>query len=121
MSNFRKLRIRQRARVLSTRVHHLVAKLPRVEQYRRGDQIIRSANSIRNNIAEGSGLGTPAQFAKHLRSSVASANELEDQLLELDDVNLLPAEDRDLIDESCEVAAMIASFTKTVVRNGKGK
>ena len=121
MSDYRKLRIWQRARALTIRVHHLVSKLPRVEQYRRGDQIIRSANSIRNNIVEGSGLGTPAQFAKHLRSSVGSANELEDQLRELDDVNLLPSEDRDLIDESSEVAAMIVEFRKRVVRNGKRK
>ena len=94
MSDYRKLRIWQRARALTIRVHHLVGKLPRVEQYRRGDQIVRSADSIRNNIVEGSGLGTPAQFAKHLRSSV---------------------------DESSEVAAMIVEFRKTVVRNGKRK
>ena len=121
MSDFRKLRIWQRARALSIRVHHLVAKLPRVEQFRRGDQIIRSANSIRHNIAEGSGLGTPPQFAKHLRSSIGSANELEDQLLALSDVGLLPTEDGDLIDESAEVAAMIVDFRKTVVRNAKRK
>lgn len=121
MSDFRKLRIWERARALSIRVHYLVGKLSRVEQFRRGDQIIRSANSIRNNIAEGSGLGTPPQFAKHLRSSIGSANELEDQLLGLSDVNLMPSEDSDLINESVEVAAMIVEFRKKVLRNIKRK
>ena len=121
MSDYRKLEIWCRARALSIRIQHLVKKLPRVEQFRRGDQLIRAANSIRNNIAEGSGLGTPPQFANRLRTSIGSANEVEDQLLELSDVDLLPAEDRDLIGEASEVAAMIVSFRETVVRNERRK
>jgi hypothetical protein len=41
-------------------------------------------------------------------------------LLALSDVGLLPVEDRDLIDESAEVGAMIVEFRKTVVRNANG-
>ena len=121
MSDYRKLDIWHRARALSIRIQHLVKKLPRAEQFRRGDQMIRSANSIRNNIAEGSGLGTTPQFANRLRTSIGSANELEDQLVGLSDVDLLPPEDRDLIDESAEVAAMIVSFRETIVRDGRQK
>ena len=97
MSDYRKLEIWRRARALSIRVHKLVGKLDRVEQFRRGDQLIRAANSIRNNIAEGSGLGTPLQFAKSLRSSIGSANEVQDEIQELHDVGLLPPEDFELI------------------------
>ncbi|HEY7396007.1 MAG TPA: four helix bundle protein [Gemmatimonadaceae bacterium] len=118
MSDYRKLDIYHRARALSTRVHHLVKALPRAEQFRRGDQLIRSANSIRNNIVEGSTAGSPVHVAKYLRTSIGSADELQDQILALSDVELLPSEFRDLLSEPSEVAAMIVSYRKTVLSDG---
>ena len=115
MSDYRKLFIWQRGRVLATRVHHVVQRLPGVERRRRGDQLVRAAISIRLNIAEGSGRGTPAQFAHHLRIALSSANELEDALQELDDVGLLPSEERELINESRQLAAMISAFRNRVL------
>jgi len=119
MSDYRKLDIWHRARALSTRVHHLVKALPRAEQFRRGDQLIRSANSIRNNIVEGSTAGSPAYFAKYLTTSIGSADELQDQVLALSDVDLLPSEFRDLLSEPSDLAAMIVSFRETVRRHGR--
>ena len=119
MSDYRKLRIWHRARALSVRIHRLVYKLPREERHRRGDQLIRTANSIRHNIVEGSGYDSPAQFAKYLTTSSASADELQDEIIELDDVGLLSADDRDLLEEPSDLAAMIVSFRKTVRRDLK--
>jgi four helix bundle protein len=121
MSDYRKLDIWKRARALSIRVHHLVGKLPGIEQMRLGDQLIRAANSVRNNIVEGSGLGSDAQFARHLTYSIASANEVQDEVQGLADLGLLPVEDRDLLSEPSEIAAMIVSFRKRLLRDGRGR
>jgi len=115
MSDYRRLRIWQRARILSIRIHRMVGRLPHAERARRGDQLIRAANSIRHNIVEGSGMGTIPQFARYLRYSIASADELTDELQELNDVRLLPPADEDLLTEPAEIAAMISTFRQRIL------
>jgi four helix bundle protein len=88
MGDYRKLAFYHRARALGIRVHRLVAQLPFGEQIRRGDQIVRATNSIRNNIVEGSS-GTNVEFARFLTYSIKSADEVQDQLQDLADVGLL--------------------------------
>jgi len=51
--------------------------LPRVETYGLQSQIRRAAVSIAANIAEGSGKGSDPDFARFIRISIGSANELE--------------------------------------------
>jgi four helix bundle protein len=116
MSDYRKLRFWQRARTLGVRVHFLVAKLPPAERHRRGDQLIRAANSIRHNIAEGSGACSTAQFARYLQYAMSSADELQDEIQDLADVQLLPRDDVDLLGEPAAIAAMIAGFRKKILR-----
>jgi four helix bundle protein len=117
MSDYRKLRFYQRARALGIRVHQLVEKLPAIERTRRGDQLIRAANSIRNNIAEGATSGSKPQYAKFLQYSISSANEVQDEIQDLADVTLLPAEDADLLSEPSEIAAMIATYRKKIIES----
>ena len=116
MGDYRRLRFYHRARALSVRVHRLVASLPRAEQHRRGDQLIRAANSIRHNIVEGSSGSTP-EFARFLSHSIKSADEVQDQILDLAEVGLLRSEDADLLDEPSQIAAMISGFRKKILRS----
>jgi len=116
MGDYRKLRFYPRARALSVRVHGLVASLPRAEQIRRGSQIISATSSIRNNIVEGSS-GTPGEFARFLSHAIKSADEVQEQLQELADVGLLRKEDADLLGEPRQIAAMITSFRKKILRS----
>ena len=118
MGDYRKLRIYHRARLLGIRVHHLVARLPFPEQIRRGDQLVCAANSIRNNIVEGSS-GSNTEFASWLRHSIKSADEVQDQLQDLADVELLPERDVDLLGEPAQLAAMITDFRKKILRGGR--
>ena len=106
MGEYRKLLVWQRARALVRRVQQLVADLPASERAVRGDQLIRAATSIRYNIAEGAGFNSDRQFAKHLRYALASANEVQDELDDLDEQKLLPERDRDLPGEVAEIRAM---------------
>jgi len=54
MGDYGKLRLLHRARVRAVRMQRLVGRLPPAERPRRGDQLIRAANSIKNNMVEGS-------------------------------------------------------------------
>src|SRR5436189_6468290 len=110
MGDYRKLVVWQRLRVLAVRVHRLVAALPPSERFELGNQLKTAANSIRNNIAEGAGLNTPRFFAFHLRRALGSANEVQDQLQHLEDVNLLRPEDADLPVEVSDIRAMVVGL-----------
>ena len=79
--------------------------------------MIRAANSIRHDIAEGSGMGSDGQFARYLRYAIASADELADEVQALSDVLLLPLPDEDLLTEPAELAAMITSFRRRILNS----
>jgi four helix bundle protein len=114
MADYRRLRFYHRARALGIRIHRLVARLPVREQIRRGDQIVRAANSIRNNIVEGSS-GTDAEFARFLAHSIKSADEVQGQLQDLEDVGLLARRDADLLGEPAQIAAMITVYRQKLL------
>ena len=75
-----------------------------------GDEITRSADSVRFNIVEGCGLNSDNQLARCLKLSLGSANELPDQLGELDENGLLPPEYQDLQTETSGVRSMLVGF-----------
>ncbi len=114
MGDYRKLLVWQKARVLEARVRRLVEALRPADRLRIGDQAIRAAMSIRLNIAEGAGLNTDPQFARHLLLALGSANELQDALDSIDDTGQLETHDRELIDETTQLRAMLAGLHKRV-------
>jgi len=116
MGDYRKLSFYHRARALSIRVHHLVRHLPPTERFRRGDQLIRATNSIKNNIVEGSS-GSAVQFARYLGHAIASADEVHEELQDLADIDLLTGDDADLLDEPAHLAAMITAFRKKIMQS----
>ena len=73
-------------------IYDLIKKIPESEKYNLIDQLSRSALSISNNIAEGSGTTTKRNFCSFLDISISSAFET---------VNLLHfAKRREYISES---------------------
>lgn len=88
----------------------LVAALPAADRSRIGDQLLRSVESIRFNIAEGCGLNSDAQLARHILIALGSANEAQDQLDALNDLGLVSGDDRALSDEARQLRAMLASL-----------
>jgi hypothetical protein len=74
-------------------------------------------DDVRRNISEGDGLNLDTLFAKHLRHSLGSANEVQDELDTLDEKGLLPDDDCDLIQETTEVRAMLAGLLNKVLRD----
>jgi four helix bundle protein len=71
---FEDLQIYQKAIVFGEEVNIQIISFPREETYRLASQFIRAADSIANNIAEGSGSST-AQFNGYLQMAWDSAHE----------------------------------------------
>jgi four helix bundle protein len=99
VGDYRKLEVWKLACDISDRVDALYLELPARVQRGLGEQLVRAADSVHLNISEGCGLNTDAQFAKHVRQALGSANELEDGLLRLERRGLLPEHRRDLLDD----------------------
>jgi four helix bundle protein len=117
VGDYRKLEVYRRARALENRIYKLIEKLPAHIREGVRVQLGDAAESVRRNISEGCGLNMDTLLTKHLRHSLGSANEVQDELDSLDEKRLLPDEDRDLIQETVEVRAMLAGLLKKVLRD----
>src|SRR5438094_190079 len=112
MGDFRKLEIWQRACALSDAVDDLVDLLPKRAQKLYGDQMSRAAFSIQSNIEEGSAFNSDPMFAKHIKSSLGSANEVEGDLKKLERRKLLPAKFENLLEDAPILRKKLGAFLK---------
>jgi four helix bundle protein len=79
--SYKNLEIWQEARELSILVHEMTLKLPRFEQFEEGQQIRRSAKSVRSNIVEGYGRRKyVTEYIRFLIIAQASNDETIDHL-----------------------------------------
>ena len=78
---YQELVVWQRAMNLVVAVYKLSAQFPKEEMYGLTSQIRRAAVSIPSNIAEGQGRGIGNEFARFLRISQGSMQEVETQAL----------------------------------------
>ena len=79
-SEFRDLKVWQKAMDLAEEVYTLVKYLPREETYSLSDQMRRAAISIPSNIAEGQGRITTKEFVRFLSMARGSLWELSTQI-----------------------------------------
>jgi len=83
------------------------------------DQMLRAAESIPANIAEGYGRGLGRDFARFLRVAAASAAELESHVLVAEASGRLGADScRPLVARSRRVRALVVGLRKSVNRRG---
>ena len=88
MSDFRKLKVWQKAHALAVRVVRIAGKFKRANP-RLSDQMCRSSESIPDAIAEGRGKRTDKDFSHYMTTAISSANELEGQLQRAADLSLI--------------------------------
>ena len=74
MLSFQRLDVYQRAIQLLALVYDIVDELPKGHGHR-GDQLVRSAESVVRNIAEGAGRWSAADSAKHYKIARGEAME----------------------------------------------
>lgn len=81
MSDYRKLKVWQKAHSLALSAHRTATRLRGHEHASIRNQITRSAMSVPANLVEGRNQKGDAAFARYVRISVGSASELEYHLL----------------------------------------
>jgi four helix bundle protein len=117
MRDYRQLDAWRRAHRLVIDVYGATARFPTDERFGLTSQMRRSATSIPTNISEGSGRDSDIDYARFLGYGVASATELEYQLLLARDLGYItPERHQRLDDELGEVRAMLLSINRRLKR-----
>jgi len=112
MGDYRKLEVWRLACELSDEMEDFVAELPPRIRQGLGDQLVRAAESIHLNIAEGCGLNTDPQLKKHVRQALGSANEVEDGLAKLKRRGWLRPERHHMLDNATVLRRKLGAFLK---------
>ena len=100
MQDFRMLEVWQFAHNLTLSVYQFTKSFPPEERFGLIDQMRRASVSIESNLAEGTGRGGDADFARFVQMAFGSACELECQLIVACDLKYLdePAASKVLAD-----------------------
>jgi four helix bundle protein len=117
---FEGLQIWHGARKFSDRVYKVVARFPEVEKFGLTSQMIRAANSVSLNIAEGAGRDTDTEFNRFLGIAVGSLFEVASgSFIALDQGYITPEQHRALYAEAQKLAKSINSFRRTLNKKSK--
>lgn len=115
-SDYRQLKVWQKAMDLATEIYRLVKYLPREETYALSDQMRRAVVSIPSNIAEGNGRNSVKEFVNFLSIARGSLWELETQLELCVRLNYI---DHDQISNALslitEISKMLNSLAKSLI------
>jgi four helix bundle protein len=115
MRDFRRLKVWEKAHLLTLAVYRATAGFPKEERYGLTSQLRRSASSVPANIAEGCGRDTDSDFARFLQIAMGSARELEYHLLLAHDLQLLSQPDyTGLADDLIAVKRMLATLIRSI-------
>lgn len=117
MGTFTDLEVWKKSRLLRNNISALVKSFPSEEKYRLTDQIIRSARSIGNNIAEGHGRYHYADESKFLLNARGSATETIDHLIIALDENYITEEIFKRFKDDCEECTRMINGYITYLRN----
>lgn len=116
MQNFHNLRAWNEAHGLAIAIRHLSFRFPKSEYGSLRNQMVRAAESIGDNIAEGSGAATNAEFARFLDMAIKSSSELESQIERAHAYGLTrDAEHQSLAKHVCDVRKMTWGLRKKVL------
>jgi four helix bundle protein len=116
MRPFQDLVVWQRAHALALEVYRLTSTFPQHEMYGLTSQLRRSATSVPTNIAEGSVHDKGGEFARFLGIALASASEVEYQLILARDLGYLsPGDFEPAHTEVNDVKRMIVALRRRIL------
>ena len=115
MFRFQNLEVWQRSAAISPALFQITENLEHRKQFRWAEQLRAAALSITNNIAEGSGSFSKAEFAQFLNFSRRSAFETANILILLSREESLQDTPDPLLTELDEICRMITAFRKTLL------
>jgi four helix bundle protein len=114
MRNFRDIKVWEKSHALTLSIYRESRALPKEEVYALTSQMRRAAASIATNLAESSGRGSHADFARFTQMAIGSASELEYLLLLARDLRYFDlATHRKLEEQTIEVRRMLISFQQS--------
>ena len=115
MQSFRNLKVWEKAHVLTLDVYKSSRPFPRDEKYGLTSQMRRSSASIGANIAEGTCRKGDIEFGRFLQIAMGSASELEYQLLLARDLEYLPQDSYQPLEQGVvEVKRMLSGLLHKV-------
>ena len=115
MKNYKNLKVWQKGMDIVADVYQLAGLLPADEKFGLKSQITRAAVSIPSNIAEGSAKTSKKDYRNYLEISLASAFEIETQVLIIERLNFGEKHLRDkLLVSIDEEQKMLMSFIRTI-------
>jgi four helix bundle protein len=120
MQDYRRLRVYGASRALAVEVRKAIRRFPRTGYSSLQSQVIRAAESILFNIAEGCGSSTPKEFGRYLDISIKSTCELEAELELAKDYGVLaPAEWKKLSEGSTSIRRMLCRLRSKVLAENR--
>jgi four helix bundle protein len=119
MGNFRNLRAWHAAKKLAVDVDQICRRMRGARGRTLRDQLSRASVSVHDNIVEGSGHESSREFARYVRYSITSVNEVEGHL-ELDEaLKLIEQLDASrLIADVVEIRKMLYGLLKRLDSDG---
>lgn len=118
MTDYRQLRVWQKAHAVVLRIYKETAGFPPEERFGLTAQMRRSAASVPTNIAEGAGRGSNAMLAQFVSIAAGSASELDYQLLMARDLGFMGDEVYNtLVSDVSEVRRMLSGLLRTLREN----
>jgi four helix bundle protein len=115
MRDFRQLKVWEKAHLLTLDVYRSTASFPREELFGMTSQMRRCSASVAANIAEGCGRTGNGDLHRFLSISSGSAVELEYFLLLAHDLDFVPADKYEkLQNQVLEIQRMLASLLRSV-------
>ena len=119
VQNFHNVRAWNEANTLAIAIRRITTRFSKSEHGSLRNQMMRAAESIADNIAEGCGAATNAEFARHLDMAIKSSSELESQVERSHGYALIRAHERDrLATQVCNVRKMTWGLRKKVLPHG---
>lgn len=105
------------SRRMAADVYALTDSWPASERYGLCAQIRRAAVSVGANIAEGSGRGTPGEYAQFLSYAIGSLNEVDHHLTVAIDVGIVGTDQRTttLVSDLDRIGKMLHGLRRTHV------
>lgn len=113
IKKFEELEIWQLSRALNADVFDLANIKPLAQDFSLRNQMLRSAGSMMDNIAEGFGRGSRLEFVQFLSIAKASAAELHSQLIRCKDYKYIS---NNLFEETIEKVNKIGNKTAAFIR-----
>lgn len=116
-ADYKELIVWQKAISLVTRVYAVTRNFPADERFGITNQLRRAAVSIASNIAEGQGRQSRIEFARFLRISNGSRQEVETQLVIAHELQFLTATDlTELCERLGEIGRLTAGLLQSIAR-----